>query len=160
MDEKEDCENCKERHKQRLEWFIKIYNENSRYNNAVVSIGYASLLFIFSSVASNMPFVLKKIFGFFFIVSVGFFVISEIIKSFIQKDIDAVIYDYLTPQESLEAWFKEHDKKWSKAEKYWKYGFFPFSLISGILAALILLSWLFYPELFKILKIFLALFYI
>ncbi len=160
------CENCQIRHKQNVEWFKNYQDYSTIYNNTVISLGYASLLFIYSTVETSIQSIaFKQIFGFLFLVSAALFVVSELHESYLRSQINSIlniVNNSENPNFVLDAWFIEYNKlHGSKVYKFiQKYIYFWLSAITGVLAGLMLITWCFYPEIFKMLKVFLALFFI
>lgn len=142
------CVECNKIQEWKMEVYIKAQEESRKYYNTVISLGYASMLVIFSSVSDKMTSIVVHVFGGFFLLSLASFVFYEIFKSIndekINESFQKALIDRKTLQESLDIWFLKNKELTQDFNKYWRF-YFSISLVSGIISGLILLFALFFP---------------
>ena len=141
------CENCLEKAKLEYEHYKCSIEDNGRYSSIIGSIFFVSTLTVFTFVSSSFNEIQKQLFTKWYIISLSFFVINEIINM-IRNYFDYRYKNqqwgcYYSGQQSLNDLNtnvnKYTHKIYYKSTLIW-FILFLFSLFAGFVAVLILLD--------------------
>ena len=140
-----ECNNCLERAKLFFSYFKRCADEEGRYTSIIFSLGYASMITVYSTLHKHLVLQKKAIFIIFLFVSLLPFIINEIWKMimgiFQNLHDNELWYKYFRNEISLndiEQKTQEHQVKLYRWY-IWVYPFlFIISLVFGLLAAVLL----------------------
>lgn len=144
-----NCEECIKIQEKQLEIYIKSQEQSRMYNNTIISIGYAAAIVIFSSVQSKLPLLVIQVFGALAIISIVFFVINEIHKSSIEDKADEIFVKALNEERNyiraIHAWLDQRKISIESFNGFWWKIYFNISLVTGLLAGILLIISIFFP---------------
>jgi len=141
----EECNNCLDRAKLYFSYFKRCADEESRYTSIVFSLGYASMITVYSTLYKHLIIQKKAIFIVFLFVSLSLFILNEIWKMVMgifenQHDND-LWCQYFKHEISLDD-IEQKTQEYQVKQYRWYVKAYPFifsvSLIFGLLAAVLL----------------------
>ena len=139
------CKNCLERAKLYFSYFKRCADEEGKYTSIILSLGYATMVTIYSTLYKHLILQKKAIFICFLAVSLSCFILNEIWKMIMgalenryEADLWRQYFKHEISVEDIE--LKAYEYKTKQYECYSKaYPFiFVISLIFGLLAAVLL----------------------
>ena len=145
LQHKDKCKNCLERAKLFFSYYKRCADEESKYTSIIFSLGYATMITIYTSLYKHLVIQKKAVFICFLFISLLLFILNEIWK---------MIMDIFKNQYENELWTKHFKHEISvedieiKSNEYYAKQFnnylkaYPFifiiSLVFGLLAATLL----------------------